>query len=110
MSGGTVGILNVGAGDIKLTFDKSNPAIAEPLLAQLLLSPDCTGVLELSAGLGTAVLGKPVTVTELFAGTADSDRLDHSKWAWPLTDVRPFKTPIPCRGFQGFWDWSFSET
>lgn len=81
------------------------PKIAEPLLARLLLSPDCTGVLELSAGLGTAVLGKPVTVTELFAGTADSDRLDHSKWAWPLTDVRPFKTPIPCRGFQGFWDW-----
>lgn len=79
------------------------------LCNRLCAAHQCLGVIEMSAGLGTAVLGKPVRVAELFAGTADSDRLDHSKWAWPLTDVRPFKAPIPCRGFQGFWSWPFAE-
>jgi hypothetical protein len=32
----------------------------------------------------------------------DSDRLEHSKWAWPMLDVRPTE-PIPTRGGQRFF-------
>jgi len=63
------------------------------------------GVLLLGHGLGTAVLGKPRRVTDLFNGYPDSDRLDHHMWAWPLTDLEPFEPPIPMRGAQGFWTW-----
>lgn len=79
--------------------------IALPLLQRVREAYRCRGVLELSAGLGTAILGAPQRVTELFAWIADSDRLDHSVWAWPLTDIRPFTHPIPMRGAQGFWNW-----
>jgi hypothetical protein len=27
------------------------------------------------------------------------------RWAWVLTDVQPFVTPIPAKGRQGLWDW-----
>lgn len=37
---------------------------------------------------------------------ADSDRIDHQKFAWPLTDIEKFEPPIPARGAQGFWHWS----
>lgn len=81
------------------------PEIALPLLQRVREAYRCRGVLELAAGLGTAVLGRPRRVTELFKGTADSDRLDHSVWAWPLTDIQPFQHLIPMRGLQGFWNW-----
>lgn len=81
--------------------------IAIPLLERLQAAFKCQGVVELSAGLGTAIIGKPRRVGEIFSGTIDSDRLDHSVYGWPLTDVRPFLEPSPCRGLQGFWDWPF---
>lgn len=61
--------------------------------------------LPLAAGLGTAVLGRPRRVTDLFSGSPDSDRLDHHMWAWPLTEVDVWVPPIPMRGAQGFWSW-----
>jgi hypothetical protein len=76
--------------------------IARPIVERALTSP---GAFPLSAGLGTAVIGVPQRVTDLFAGVADSDRLDHSKWAWPLGDIRPFEPMIPMRGARGFWPW-----
>lgn len=61
----------------------------------------------LASALGTAILGEPREASRLFAGDiADSDRVDHSIWAWPLTDIEPFEPPIPARGFQGFWIWN----
>lgn len=85
---------------------------ALPLLERWLASP---GMLPLASGLGHALLGEPVRADQLseIAGHAvnDSDRMDHSKWAWPLTDIAFFSHPIPQRGAQGFWPWPpLSET
>jgi len=27
-------------------------------------------------------------------------------WAWPLSEIAAFESPIPARGAQGFWQWS----
>lgn len=62
-------------------------------------------MLPLSAVVCTAVLGKPRRVGDIFRGVHDSDRLDHSKWGWPMLDVRPLEPIVPARGAQGFWDW-----
>jgi len=80
-----------------------------PLLERLRTAYKCRGVVELSAGLGSAILGKPKSVSGLFSSPADSDRVDHHMWAWPLTDIRPFAAPIPMRGMQGFWTWPLAE-
>jgi hypothetical protein len=79
--------------------------IAIPLLRRIQNSYKCQGVVELGAGLGTAVLGTPRHVSSLFNSPADSDRIDHSMWAWPLTDIQPFKVPVKKSGSQGFWTW-----
>lgn len=81
------------------------PELAMPLLERLKAAYKCRGVVELSAGLGTAILGTPKSVTSLFNSPADSDRIDHHMWAWPLGDVQRFATPVPMRGLQGFWTW-----
>lgn len=68
------------------------------------------GRLPLGAGLGTAVLGEPMLSCELwpeaFAHLSDSDRLEHSNWAWPLTHIERFEPIVPRAGAQGFWRWS----
>ncbi len=80
--------------------------IAVPLLERVRDAHKCRGVLETGAGLGTAILGRPESVTTLFADkVADSDRLDHSLFAWPLTEINRWAEPIPMRGYQGFWNW-----
>ncbi len=62
--------------------------------------------LPLGAGLGTATLGTPKLAHKIFrAPTNDSYRMDHSMWAWPMKDPRPFDNPIEVRGAQGFWTW-----
>lgn len=82
--------------------------IALPLLTRIRDAHRCRGVVELSAGLGTAILGQPRRCTDLFRGkVADSDRIDHHMWAWPLTDIQPFDVPIAAKGAQGFWNWPF---
>lgn len=71
------------------------------------IKPDSGQILPLAAGLGTAVLGLPVKASEIFdEPTSDSYRADHSIWAWPLSDIRPFDAPIPMIGAQGFWNWA----
>lgn len=80
--------------------------LAVPLLNRLREAHKCRGVLELAAGLGTAVIGEPARAIDLFADTVnDSSRIDHSMWAWPLTDIERFDEPVPVRGAQGFWNW-----
>lgn len=69
--------------------------------------------LPLAAGLGTAVLGEPLDghtaalqLTGQIGGRVnDSDRDQHTNWAWPMLDVQPFAEPVPCKGAQGFWPW-----
>jgi hypothetical protein len=66
----------------------------------------------LACGLGTAILGESIPALDWAQqhdkSGLDSDRIDDSKWAWPLTDIQPFEPPIPCRGVQGFWNWPSS--
>ena len=41
----------------------------------------------------------------IHAGARKVGRLDHHKFAWPLTDIERFEPPVPARGAQGLWDW-----
>jgi hypothetical protein len=86
-------------GDSSLIPDK-----ALPLIERLLAAHKCQGILPLSAGLGTAILGTPRDVNRLFKAP-DSDRIDQHMWGWPLTDIETWMPPIPARGAQGFWHW-----
>lgn len=81
-----------------------DPAIAIPLLRDtpMLSWP-------LAAGLGTAVLERSIPAI-VWANKHckpgfDSDRLDHSKFAWPLTEIERWESVRPARGHQGFWIW-----
>lgn len=63
--------------------------------------------LPLAHALGTAVIGQPQKSFDLFKHiVADSDRLDHQMYAWPVSDVQPFPSPVPAFGAQGFWNWN----
>jgi len=81
-----------------------------PELARELLNRVHRTAWPLSSVLGTAIMGTPVPALEWVRGRYgdhfDSDRIDHHKFAWPLTDIERFEPPIPARGVQGFWSWS----
>lgn len=78
---------------------------ALPLLYRLRDASKCRGVVELSAALGTAIIGRPRRVDRLFQ-TPDSDRVDHHMYGWPLSEIQPWVPPQPCNGAQGFWPWT----
>lgn len=63
----------------------------------------------LSSVLGTVQLGLPRRANEIAADLGgpvnDSDRGEHTNWAWPMLDPWPLEPPIPARGAQGFWEW-----
>lgn len=69
--------------------------LAEPVL-------DRASGLPLSHVLCTAIMAPSRPATELIR---DSDRVDHSKWGWPLSDIVCLQPPVPARGAQGFWNW-----
>lgn len=84
------------------------PDKARPLLA-LLKACRCKPaeqVMEHSALLGTVRIGAPKLSEEIFPDwkVADSDRLEHCKWAWPMNDPKPIFPPSPMRGLQGFFN------
>jgi hypothetical protein len=80
--------------------------IAVPLLERWHTSP---GALPLSSVLCTAILGQPLTAAQYAAQhgatPADSDRIDHTKWGWPLTAIEVLEPFMPAKGAQGFWTW-----
>lgn len=84
------------------------PSLARPLLQNLLRAHKCQGVLEMGSLICTARIGAPVLTVDampLWKGlVADSDRLEHCKWAWPMHDVVPLERPMPVRGTQGFFN------
>lgn len=65
--------------------------------------------LPLAAGLGTVQLGEPRRSCDLwpdeFVGFSDSERIEHSNWAWPVSALRRFEPIVPMKGLQGFWNW-----
>ena len=84
---------------------------ARELLDRVASAPKCRGVLEMGALLGTVRIGEPVLTSKLFPAwktIADSDRLEHCKWAWPMTNPRSF-VPKPLAGAQGFFWASVNE-
>jgi len=89
----------VRSGRSSLVADK-----ALPLLERIAAASRCRGVVELGAGLGTAIIGKPRPAYGLYP---DSDRAPHHLMGWPLTDVWPWPEPIEARGLQGFWQWPY---
>lgn len=90
------------------------PDLARALLERLDAASKCKGVIELSAVLGTAKIGAPAlssTVKPEWAELiADSDRLEHCNWAWPMTDIHRFTDPVHVAGHQGFWNCPFPES
>lgn len=68
------------------------------------------GMLPLSSVVCTAVLGTPITAADyaLACGVvaADSDRIDHTKWGWPLSAIEVLEPFLPATGAQGFWWWT----
>lgn len=82
-----------------------HPDSALPILQDAM-----TKGLPLAALLGTAILGEPrngIDIAEEFGvpRANDSDRDAHANWGWPMLEIERFDTPIPARGFQGFWNW-----
>ncbi len=100
---------------IRLEGGWGTALVPEPALEILLRMQDHPELVPTSAVLGTAVLGRPVpadeAVVEAYDASfrGDSDRIDHSVFGWPMTEIRRFEPPIEARGAQGFWWWSTSE-
>lgn len=93
-------VIDIRAGESSLVAD----------LALRLIDGTHRSMWPLSSILGTAILGTPITAlqwaaTHLSPGY-DSSRIDHHKFAWPLTGIERFEPIIPARGAQGFWDWA----
>ncbi|MBW7968164.1 hypothetical protein [Bradyrhizobium sp. BR 10289] len=91
--------------------DKIARPIVEGLRAALRArgnDADLSEIAPLSVALGTVIIGEPRSVLDIFKGTpiADSDRLDHSLYGWPMIEPKAFERPIPSAGAQGFWNWS----
>lgn len=80
--------------------------VALPLLERWHTSP---GMLPLSSILCTAVVGEPITAAayaeQYGIAPYDSERIDHSLWGWPLTDIEVLRPYVPHRGAQGIWYW-----
>lgn len=90
-----------------------NADLARPLLLNLMKAPKCGGVLEMGALLGTATIGEPVPTEKIMPKWAsfinDSDRLEHCKWAWPMSSPRRFEEPVYLPGRQQFWNYNLPE-
>lgn len=80
--------------------------LALPLLERAYSNP---GILPVSSMLGTAKIHKAksgLDVVHEFGGKVnDSDRDQHSNFAWPLTNIKVFEPFIPAKGAQGFFEW-----
>lgn len=64
----------------------------------------------LGVGLGTAIVGEPVSGDQLaidfgVVKANDSSRDYHANWGWPMLDIDRWPEPIPMRGAQGLWTW-----
>lgn len=83
-------------------------APARQLLERVRAAYKCR-LLPLGAALGTAVIGEPKLSPDIFGiPVADSDR-GNFNYGWPMSDLRPFKAPIPMKGSQGFFNVTIQE-
>lgn len=87
------------------------PGKALDLLERVFNAPKS---LPLSSVVCTAVLGKPIRNAELaermgIEWANDSDRIEHSNWGWPLTEIERLEPFVPAKGAQGFWVWRMAN-
>lgn len=80
--------------------------VARPFLEKCNTGLVCNRPLEFRCGLGTAMLGRPVRAIDIpEIASRGRDRVDPGMWAWPLSGIRRWQTPVDCSGAQGFWNW-----
>jgi hypothetical protein len=93
--------------DILLRIEEGESALVGQVATAFVNSIVASAPLPFSHALGTAIIGEPKRSIDLFKHiVADSDRLDHQMYAWPMLDPQPFSDLIPAAGAQGFWNWS----
>ena len=81
--------------DAVMSFD--GPQMVNPAIAlEVKILP-----IVLGAVVATAILGEPYRPR---GGPWEST--DPDGWCWPLTDVARLRTPVPCPGKQGLWEWT----
>lgn len=94
--------------DILERLDSGETSL-DPALTRRLLIETHRLSWPLSSVLGTALIGAAIPALEWVKANSpefmDSNRLDHQKFAWPLSKIERFEPPIPARGAQGFWRW-----
>ena len=85
---------------------------ARVVLAAMILEPH---LIPRSSVVCLATLGEPIRDAALAKqlGIAspvnDSDRMEHSNWGWPLTDVEALEPFVPARGALGWWTWTRTD-
>jgi hypothetical protein len=81
--------------------------IARPLVERWHTVPTS---LPLATMLCTVILGQPIRAEDWARANgmtpSDSDRIDHQRWAWPLSEIELLTPMVPAIGKQGFWVWS----
>ncbi len=83
--------------------------VCDPAILDMLRDLDTEGLpagdLPLGAILGVATLVDYVSSYEQVVADVGPDQVEwwSGPYAFVLEDIRQFKTPIPCRGFQKFW-------
>lgn len=69
----------------------------------------CTAVLSGAWQVSTCLLDRSILSSgESIKADAFGD-YSLGRWCWRLTEIQPFKEPIPTRGAQGFWRWTAPE-
>lgn len=94
--------------DILARIDEGESALvgetARPFIERVI---DGEIKLPMASAIGTGIIGRPRKSYDLFKHiVADSDRLDHQMYAWPVSEVQAFEQPVPGPGAQGFWNWN----
>lgn len=93
--------------DLKHDDQNFTSLVPEPSIALLERWHTSPGALPRATVLCTARLGRPIKAPDYAASRGiDSDRIDHTKWGWPLTEIEPVIPMAPARGKQGFWSWT----
>lgn len=65
------------------------------------LSARLKGEFPRGVGLGTAIVGRPLTPY----GALGEPYGTGGNWAWPMLSVERWPSAVPAKGAQGLWDW-----
>jgi hypothetical protein len=82
--------------------------VARPIVETALTSPQSLprSAITCLATLGTPLHGAALAEKLGLGSINDSNRVEHSNWGWPLTDIEPLTPYAPASGSQGWWTWN----